>query len=52
MGNFESSMSNIMDREQDSESADEEFYGNLFDDTYETHDEYFINFLLQRFINR
>lgn len=42
-----------MDRDPDQDSsADEEFYSNLFDDTYETHDEYFINFLLQRFINR
>lgn len=50
MGNFESSMSNIMDH--DSESADDDYFSNVYDDTYESHEDYFVNFLLQRLINR
>lgn len=52
MGNYESSLGNNMDPEMDSDTSEEEYFINLFDDQYEEQDDYFLNFLLQRFANR
>lgn len=41
-----------MDPEMDSDTSEEEYFINLFDDQYEEQDDYFLNFLLQRFANR
>lgn len=52
MGNYESNLNNSMDQEFDSETSEEEYLINLFDESYEDQDDYFLNFLLERFTNR